>query len=1031
MKKILFTLLSLLMLCNTVRAKYIGLETDIVIDGLTYDFTKYDNVNESFFSISSPKEGNYEGDIKIPATVIYKGVTYEVRRISSYCFCYDKKVTSVTIPNTVTEIGINAFLGCYGLKTLTIPASVTKVDKAAFGGCTLRSLNIEGKWSNYTDALMQLNTSSIVCANASELSKIRSAFKGTVAELGFDPEPCVDGIDYILVQGNNYTASAGTFTATVRSKKTGRYSGDIAIPESINVNGKSYYVTAIAQSAFSRCEELRSVTMSDKVNAIGASAFAFCLSLEKVHLSNTIIEIPGSAFERCEKLIQVDMPASLTKISSFAFSGCRCLEKIDIPERVSSIDTRAFDQCLTLTELNVAANNRYYTFEGESLYNKEKSTLIMRLPGYSGRDFVVPEGVKTIGIYALCNQVICHITLPQSLRRIEDFAFYGVGKLEQLELPMHLEHIGHSAFASNYTFVRQIVIPSTVTSMGFGETLFGEQKLESVVFLNYPSKIIRSQTNPYYFLSGLNPGKTTIYAHGSEVELIRAVYAGNVVNIDDQLAMLNGDVKPYLKGFEFDLTYGADDKLQSITIGDQVAQRTDIGHYFVKGLSIDTEYDIIANYKDFSTLITTIKTLCPVIQCDNSMATQTTMSIYGITATQDITAKPDEVGQCYDKSSTELHKADKNGNYTVKDLSPSSSYSFYLYAKYGDDIAYTIFSFRTQALNPTINTIAIGPTTASIRGSYSNGDAKIKRAWFKDHDGEGTNIDFVGLNPETKYEATFYVESEDGRIESQNITFTTRKLMLETLLPKCVTSSNAIVAAKTNMSDLEVNAGFQWRKYDAPTELKSSEAYAGIYDGTMEGYIKNLQSDKYYKVRAFYLSQSGKLYTGEWVTFDPSDFSYFEPTVHTYAATEVTGNTAKVRGYALPGTEDIIKQGIEYWRTGYSGIKSRAITKAPATGTNILYIDGQVMSVIIDGLTPSTQYTYRAFATTASGTVYGEEMTFTTDVPVTIRAISASDDTPVTIIGYYDLRGTLHAIPQRGVNIVRYSDGTTRKMMLR
>ena len=52
-------------------------------------------------------------------------------------------MTSLTIPSSVTKIGISAFKGCSGLTSLTIPSSVTKISSSAFSGCSgLTSLTI-------------------------------------------------------------------------------------------------------------------------------------------------------------------------------------------------------------------------------------------------------------------------------------------------------------------------------------------------------------------------------------------------------------------------------------------------------------------------------------------------------------------------------------------------------------------------------------------------------------------------------------------------------------------------------------------------------------------------------------------------------------------------------------------------------------------------------------------------------------------------------------------------------------------------
>lgn len=1016
MKKYLLALFSLLVLSHTAWAA-LTIETDILIDGLTYRFFNYGDPAKDYFVISSPKEGNYSGDIVIPSTVQYNGKTYEVRGIAAYCFCYDRQVTSVTIPNTVTEIGINAFLDCQGLKELTIPSSVKTVGEAAFGACTLQPLNIEGKWSEYAKALSKLNTSSYICAPTTEQSKIRSAFKGTVANPGYNPTPEIDGISYQLNESSLY--------ATVIAKRSGKYSGDISIPDYITSGGKKYKVNEIAAYAFNKCDGLTSVTMSDMVYKLGNYAFANSWNLKKVHLSKGISEIPMYAFSDCQYLEEIDLPANLTSIGREAFYRCMQLKSLSFGPYFKTFDIGAFRNCSRLTDITIDPDNRYLSYEDGMIFDKNKKTLLFHMPAFS-TDCVVPEGVETIAEYAFDGSVFCKVTLPNSLQRIENAAFINTGKMETLILPPHLQHIGYSAFYSNYNYLKLVVIPASVTSMNCVEHLFGQESIEKLVFLNSLSKIYHPG-NPYHIISLLKPEGTTIYAHGSEIDLIKEVFKGEVVNIDDQLATLSGTVKSYIRGLEFDLTYGADNKLQSVTVGDKTVPRTADGHYFIKDLDIETKYDIMANYDGYSDLIATANTSLARPYCEATIPTQTTVLIKNIRASEDITAKPDEVGVWKDDT---YYKVKFGGDYTVRGFAPGTLYYPWLYARYGDKIITDVmFGVRTLELSPGVSVNA-GPTTAHLHGTYVHGDVKVKRAWFTGYDDEGADIVLTGLDPETNYSATFNVMSEDGSITSATVKFTTKKLTLETLQPKCVSSTNSIVAAKTNMDDAETNAGFQWRKYDAPAELKSNEAFAGIYDGQMEGYIKKLQSDKYYKVRAFYISRSGNLYTGEWVTFDPSDFSFFQPTVHTYAVTNLTDVSARVRGYVLQGTEDIIEQGIQYWRTSQAHTKNRVLAKAPAAGVNTLYVSGQVMSVVISDLLPSTQYTYRAFVTTASGTIYGEEMTFTTEVSSGIEAAPV-DDVPVTITGYYDLNGMKSDKPRRGVNIVRYSDGSTRKVMVK
>jgi hypothetical protein len=72
---------------------------------------------------------------------------YPVRSVSNpfgqSVFNWDPNVTSVTIPNSVTDIGYSAFEGCTGLTSIAIPNSVTNIGPAAFSGCTsLTSITI-------------------------------------------------------------------------------------------------------------------------------------------------------------------------------------------------------------------------------------------------------------------------------------------------------------------------------------------------------------------------------------------------------------------------------------------------------------------------------------------------------------------------------------------------------------------------------------------------------------------------------------------------------------------------------------------------------------------------------------------------------------------------------------------------------------------------------------------------------------------------------------------------------------------------
>jgi hypothetical protein len=91
------------------------------------------------------------GAVKIPATFTYDGVKYKVVKIGGTgrsAFCDNKKITSVEIPSTITEIRADEFRNCSKLKTVTISkkAKLRVIGDFAFYGCTsLKEIHVNAE----------------------------------------------------------------------------------------------------------------------------------------------------------------------------------------------------------------------------------------------------------------------------------------------------------------------------------------------------------------------------------------------------------------------------------------------------------------------------------------------------------------------------------------------------------------------------------------------------------------------------------------------------------------------------------------------------------------------------------------------------------------------------------------------------------------------------------------------------------------------------------------------------------------------
>ena len=101
----------------------------------------------------------------------------------------------------------------------------------------------------------------------------------------------------VEIDGINYELVVKAKQATVIAKTSGKYSGEVVIPESVEHEGTAYSVTSIGDYAFCNCSGLTSVTIGNGVTSIGEFAFYGCSDLTSVSIPNSVTSIGASAFE--------------------------------------------------------------------------------------------------------------------------------------------------------------------------------------------------------------------------------------------------------------------------------------------------------------------------------------------------------------------------------------------------------------------------------------------------------------------------------------------------------------------------------------------------------------------------------------------------------------------------------------------------------------------------------------------------------------------------------------------------------------
>lgn len=227
-KRITSIVLALLMIMSLFIA--VPTTASAAISGdYEYEFLDDDTVEITKYTGSA-------AELEIPSELDGKAVT----SIGDWAFYGCESLTSITIPDSVTSIGSSAFRNCKSLKSVTIPDSVTSIGYGAFEDCT-----------SLTSVTIPDNVTSIG----------GSAFYNT----GYynNENKWEDDVLYI-----------GKHLIVAKESITGEYS---IKPGTLTV----------ADSAFSDCKSLTSVTIPDSVTSIGYGAFSGCTSLTDVYYTGS------------------------------------------------------------------------------------------------------------------------------------------------------------------------------------------------------------------------------------------------------------------------------------------------------------------------------------------------------------------------------------------------------------------------------------------------------------------------------------------------------------------------------------------------------------------------------------------------------------------------------------------------------------------------------------------------------------------------------------------------------------------------
>ena len=233
-------------------------------------------------------------------------VLKNVAQIKQSTFYECSALESISLGTKVTEIGSLAFANCVKLQSVTIPTSLLRIDNLAFNGCT----SLENITLSNAERLSIIGEKAF--ADCSSLKAIYlPASADDVGKSAF--EGCTS-LEYLSMSRIGYNTKAGFigyFFGASSYHDNSKY-----VPASLKyVSVGNENVTM--NYAFYGCKNIETVVFGPLVKYIGQSCFQGCTALTSVKIMNyNGISIYGSAFEGCTNLNKIEVAFSTSKWSS-------------------------------------------------------------------------------------------------------------------------------------------------------------------------------------------------------------------------------------------------------------------------------------------------------------------------------------------------------------------------------------------------------------------------------------------------------------------------------------------------------------------------------------------------------------------------------------------------------------------------------------------------------------------------------------------------------------------------------------------
>ena len=427
--------------------------------------------------------GALEGNVTLPSAYDGKPVV----GIEEAAFRNQNKIVSLLIPDSVEEIGKNAFAGCRALEILTVGSGVKTLAEKAISDCPkLKTVVLCGVKVMQKSCIFNCGTlQTLELGDICEIEDYAYDFENNTHRSAAEPLTVEIGDLARWLNAKHGILGECEILLTERSRLVSHIdlpAGSVQIPDhffyknvSLESVGLPQSLKTIGEGAFQGAG-LRAAALPEGLTSIGRYAFSGSL-LEEVLIPKSVDFVGQNAFLSCKKLKTVKLEEGVRAVGRRAFHGCEALERVDIPasclslyladeallfdddldEEALSVWNNPFVNCPRLADVSVDAQNEWYASDGKHLYTKRSAALVF------SADRQIPANGR---IAALGSNVFQNVefdggeTVVPGFIKIIGSGAYSLTNLTFVKVSEGVEQIGSSAFPRET--LRGVVLPASL-----------------------------------------------------------------------------------------------------------------------------------------------------------------------------------------------------------------------------------------------------------------------------------------------------------------------------------------------------------------------------------------------------------------------------------------------------------------------------------------------------------------------------------------------------------------------------------------